>query len=582
MINGFKSFIQRAKSIALGPLASMEKMIVESMGGGWGFLRRSVNAESAMAIPTVYACVGIRAQSIAMTPFRLYKKTATGKKAATDHPIFKLTKSKVNKYLTSFMFREYMQTCLDLKGNAYAQIVWEDGYPVEMYPIDPSRVRIKIEKGIKTFRVAMADGREEEFQREEILHLSNVSLDGVYGASVLALHRATFELVQQQTDFAQAVFDNSARPSGAFSAPGELSEVSFNRLKEQLKKEWTGSMNAGKPMLLEGGLTFSAITMNAQDLAYIEQRKLTQLDICQIFQTPPHMVGILDRATFSNIEEQNIDFYRRTLMALFIRWETEHDTTLLLEKEQVKYYFRFDARAFLRGNTESRYRVYQIARNWGIMSLNEIRELEDMELLPPDIGDVHLEPLNMKKAGEDDPNQDQGNKKEEDKLKGPNKGNTKSKGRSAPKPGTSDDDSHTEHFVNQTLIRDGFQDIFEDLIGRTVSKHCLSLRKKLPQVANSDEWRAHYCGLMLKERANVLESLANSIGGYARMIGIDDEDAVRDIRDKYVTGFIARAVEDLDRTPFEPARAEILLDSWLTSRAAKETKELFAILEGAA
>lgn len=569
MINGFKSFIQRAKSIALGPLASMEKMIVESMGGGWGFLRRSVNAESAMAIPTVYACVGIRAQSIAMTPFRLYKKTATGKKAATDHPIFKLTKSKVNKYLTSFMFREYMQTCLDLKGNAYAQIVWDEvtGFPSEMYPIDPSRVRIKIEKGIKTFRVAMQDGTEKEFQREEILHLSNVSLDGVYGASVLQLHRATIELVQQHADFAQAVYDNAARPSGAFSAPGELSEASFNRLKDQLKREWAGSVNAGKPMLLEGGLVFTPITMNAQDMAYIEQKKLSQLDICQIFQTPPHMVGILDRATFSNIEEQNIDFYRRTLMALFIRWETEHDTTLLLEKEQAKYYFKFDARAFLRGNTESRYRVYQIARNWGIMSLNEIRELEDMELLPPDIGDVHLEPLNMKRAGEDDPNQAEGDKKDKQpEEKGPNKSNSaKAKQR-------------MEQFGEAQEVREAFKDIFEDLISRQVSKHCLNLRKKWPQVSDPDEWRSYYCGFFLKERPNILDSLSRSVGGFAQIKGLE-VDAVRDRRDEFVTGYISRAVGELDALDFDAARVELKLDTWLTSRAADEANRLLAILE---
>lgn len=573
MINGLKNFVQRAKTIVLGHPSNAEKMVVESMGGGWGYLARNIGVVGAMAIPTVYACVGIRAQSVAMTPLKLYKKTAVGKKPATDHPAYKLTSLMFNPAITSFMAREYMQTCLDLKGNAYAQIIWgPDGFPAALQPIDPNRVRIDIKGGVKSFRVIMNDGSERTFFKEEILHVSNVSLDGVYGASVLALHRETFNRAIQQSQYSTNFYENSARPSGAFTAPGELSQDAYDRLKEQLKKEWQGTVNAGKPMLLEGDLKFLPIAMNAEDMQYIEQMKFSQLDICQIFQTPPHMVGILDRATFSNIEEQNIDFYRRTLMALFIRWEMELNTTLLVPKEWSKLFFKFDVRAFLRGNMKARYDVYAIARNWGIMSLNEIRELEDMDLLDPEIGDVHLEPLNMKKAGEDDPNQaggpDQKDGQPAKDPKGPNTANTK-KEKAPPK----------KRDVETDELRAAFEEIFEDLISRSVSKHCLNLRKKLPKVESADQWRATYTAFFLEERRNVLDSLSRSIGGYCRLKGIEDVDQVRKLRDEFVTGFLTRAVEDLDGVEYDPARVELQLDRWLTARAANETKELISVFQ---
>lgn len=571
MIKGFGNFVKRAASVVLGHPA---KFIFQSLGGGMGFWGKSITTETAMGIPTVYACVGIRAQSVAAIPLKLYKRTANGKKQAVEHPAYKMTSLMANPYMTSFMAQEYMQTCLDLKGNAYARVVWEGGYPVALYPIDPIRVRIKIQNGIKTFHIAMADGSEKEFQKEEILHISNVSLDGVYGASVLALHRETLAKAKAQAEYAVNFFDNAARPSGAFSAPGELSQQAFDRLKAQLKEEWAGSQNAGKPLLLENDLKFQPISMNAEDMAYIEQMKFSQLDICQIFAVPPHMVGILDRATFSNIEEQNTDFYRRTLMALYVRWEMELNTTLLLPKEWAKWFFKFDARAFLRGNTLMRYQVYAIARNWGIMSLNEIRELEDMDLLDPEIGDVHLEPLNMKKAGEDPPEQDQKDG-QPGEPKGPNKANTKKDTKPAEK-------KDIQEFVSLTVIRDGFEDIFDDHLTRMVSKHCLSLRKKLPKATTSDEWRAGYCAFFLDERDKVRDTLNKPIAGYCRMMGVSDGQKIGQIADEFVASYMERAVADLDGIDFEPARVELQLDKWLTSRAVSETKELFAILERAA
>lgn len=574
MINGIKSFIKRATSVVLGHPSDPNKMIFESKGGGFGYLGSSVSANTAMAIPTVFACVNIRAQSVASIPFKLYKRTATGKKAATEDSRYKITTKMFNPRMTSFMGREYMQMCLDLKGNAYAQIVWEDGFPVALYPIDPARVRIKIEKGVKTFIVLQNDGSEKEFFKEEILHLSNISLDGVYGASVLALHREVFNKAKLQSQYSQSMFDNAARPSGAFSVPGELSQEAFDRLKKELKEEWAGAMNAGKPMLLENAMTFVPISMNAEDLAYIDQMKFSQLDICQIFQTPPHMVGILDRATFSNIEEQNTDFYRRTLMAIYVRTEAEYDTTLLTPKEQPKYYFKFDVRAFLRGNSLARYQVYAIARNWGIMSLNEIRELEDMELLPPEIGDVHLEPLNMKRAGEDDPNQqpaDSGNDKKDPEIpEGPNKGNGKKPADKAPEKKARTYDEALDH------VRESFSRIFEDLIGRAISKHTLNLEKRIPKVKYDHHWRSEYCGFFMSEKENLSELLSAAIAGYCLISEIEKKE---EIKNRFIEGYIQRSVEQLDATEFGRAPVKILMQDWMSSRAVNETRHLFEILE---
>lgn len=366
----------------------------------------TVTPESAMRVTTVYACVKLISETIGTLPLHLYRREGRRKEVATDHPLYELLHDQPNALMSAVQMREQMEAALLLEGNAYARVVRDNqGVVKEIIPIHPSRVRVRESKSGRNL-VYIIDGGKERYLSGDIWHVTGFSLGGLMGVSPITYHRETIGLAMAAERHAAAVLGNNARPSGILSHPGELDDEAIT----QLKKSWQsahGGDNVGGVAVLEEGMEFKPLTMSMQDLQYIETRKLSRAEITALYRVPLHMVNDLERATFSNIEHQGLEFKNYTILPWAIRWEASIRRDLLLPEERKQYFARFNLEGLHRGDMRTRFAVYAQGIQWGIYSPNDVRDLEDLD--PRDGGDVYLEPLNMQPSGDTPPDPEEHN-----------------------------------------------------------------------------------------------------------------------------------------------------------------------------
>lgn len=319
-------------------------------GSGYGFFMGStasgkrVNARSAMQMTAVYSCVRILSEAVAGLPLQFYRYNDNGgKEKAVDHPLYFLLHDEPNPEMTSFVFRETLMTHLLLWGNAYSQIIRNGkGEIVALYPLMPDRMTV---------------------DRDE--------------------HGSKF-------------YANGAAPSGVLEHPGTLKDP--GRVRESWQSTFGGSSNANKVAVLEEGMKYTPISIAPNEAQFLETRKFQIDEIARIFRVPPHMVGDLDKSSFSNIEQQSLEFVKYTLDPWVSRWEQAMVRALLSAEEKKKYFFKFNVDGLLRGDYQSRMTGYATARQNGWMSANDIRELENMDRIPEELGgDLYLINGNMTK-----------------------------------------------------------------------------------------------------------------------------------------------------------------------------------------
>jgi len=360
-----------------------------------------VSEDNALQYSAVYACVRVIAETIASLPLFLYRRLERGKERATDHPHYKLLHLKPNPEITSFQFRETLQAHLLIWGNAFAEIEWgADGYIKNLWIISPNRVMVKrdIETDEIIYEVNLPKGGVAKLNKFQVLHLKGLSYNGLYGYSPISLAREVIGLGKAAEEYAERFYNNDASPGGVLKHKGQLSDKAYERLKRMWEERFMGIDKKHRIAILEEGLDWQSIGIPAKDAQFIETRKFQKTEIASIFRVPPHLIGDLERATFSNIEHQSIEFVIHCIRPWCVRWEQELNTSLLLPSEQDDYFFEFLLEGLLRGDVESRYRAYAIGRQWGWLSANDIRELENMNPLPDGKGDIYLVPLNMTEA----------------------------------------------------------------------------------------------------------------------------------------------------------------------------------------
>jgi HK97 family phage portal protein len=357
----------------------------------------SVSPLKALGVPTVYACVNHIAKDVAKLPLKLYRRNGQGKDEATDHPLYALLHDGPNEEMTSIDFRKAMQSNLSLRQNAVA-IISRDGrgQVAEIYPVDPADLKLHKEKNQPLDYYI--DGIKQD--RSRILHLKGFTHNGVAGIEMVNLVQDVIGLAIALQDNASRFFGNGSRSGGILSHPGSLSDAAFDRLRKEMETKHAGVHNAYKLMILEEGLKYEASRIDNDKSQFIESRKHQDIAICQIFGVQPHKVGILDRATFSNIEQQNIEYVVDTLLPELRTWEQALNTRLLRPQERGEYFFEFNVDGQLRGDFKSRMEGYAIGRQNGWLNADEIRSLENMNPLPDGLGQRYLEPLNMTPAGE--------------------------------------------------------------------------------------------------------------------------------------------------------------------------------------
>ena len=361
-----------------------------------------VDTDTALKYSVVFACCRVLAETFASVPILLYKKNGTEREAVTDLPIYDILHNVPNEEMSHFNFSEAMMMNMNTDGNAIAQRLFNaKGELVGLYPIKTEIDRDKDTK--KLIYVADDGGQKRTFQRSEVFHVPGPSLDGVHGLSPITYAASAIRLGLSYEQFGIQFFRNAANPSGAFSNPGELGEEAYQRLKKQLKENYTGLKNSGTPMLLEGGLQWQQFSVNPTDAQLLESKNFQIEDICRIYRVPQHLVNKLDRSTFSNIEEMGLEFVVYTMLPHFKRFEECMNAQLLTsEQRRAGYFLEHRIDGLLRGDSTARAAFYASGRQWGWLCANDIRRLEN---LPPiNGGDRYLEPTNMTEAGSNQSN----------------------------------------------------------------------------------------------------------------------------------------------------------------------------------
>lgn len=365
---------------------------------------KSVTERSAMQMTAVYACVRILSESIAGLPVHLYRYQDDGRKEkAVDHTLYRLLHDEPNPEMTSFVFRETLMTHLLLWGNAYAQIIRNGkGEVMALYPLMPNRMTVDRDEHGQLYYSYQMSSSDAPTMKEgtvnlrptDVLHIPGLGFDGLVGYSPIAMAKNAIGMAIACEEYGAKFFANGATPGGILEHPGTVKDPS--RVRDSWNAAFGGSGNANKVAVLEEGMKYTPISISPEQAQFLETRKFQIDEIARIFRVPPHMVGDLDKSSFSNIEQQSLEFVKYTLEPWITRWEQSINRALLSETEKSEYFVRFNVDGLLRGDYQSRMEGYATARQNGWMSANDIRELENLDRIPAeDGGDLYLINGNM-------------------------------------------------------------------------------------------------------------------------------------------------------------------------------------------
>lgn len=361
----------------------------------------SVTPTSAMQLATVFSCIRVLSESLASLPLHLHRRIdARSSEIVSSHPAATIFRDGPNDEMRPHDFKTSSMSCLNLRGNSYWQIVRDGGSrPRQLWPLSPDRIRVDRDASKRLiYHYTPPDGPEKTFARDEILHLRGMSTDGVLGMSPIAYARETIGLAVAAERWGAKVFTSSGRPAAWIEMPttfkSKEDSVEFQRNWESA---YGGVDGQSKTPVLTGGMKLNRLDVKPDEAQFLETRKYQRTEICGLFRVPPHMIADLERATFSNIEYQGISFGTYTMLPWCVAIEEDLNAALLTPAERAAgMYFKFAMNGLLRGAVADRYRAYSIGRQWGWLSANDVRALEDLNAIEG--GDDYLVPLNMSPA----------------------------------------------------------------------------------------------------------------------------------------------------------------------------------------
>ena len=397
-----------------GLFRSRDKPQDRTAGSGYAFYfggttsGKAVTERSAMQMTAVYSCVRILAEAVAGLPLHLYRyKEDGGKEKALDHPLYLLLHDEPNPEMSSFVFRETLMTHLLLWGNAYAQIIRNGkGEVIALYPLMPNRMvvdrdihgQLYYQYTRSTEEAPTMKGVTVNLPPSDVLHIPGLGFDGLVGYSPIAMAKNAIGMAIACEEYGAKFFANGAAPGGVLEHPGTIKDP--QRVRESWQSTFGGSGNSNKIAVLEEGMKYTPIGISPEQAQFLETRKFQINEIARIFRVPPHMVGDLEKSSFSNIEQQSLEFVKYTLEPWLVRWEQSIQRTLFSPEEKKRYFAKFNVEGLLRGDYASRMSGYATARQNGWMSANDIRELENMDRIPAEEGgDLYLINGNMLPLG---------------------------------------------------------------------------------------------------------------------------------------------------------------------------------------
>lgn len=339
-----------------------------------------VTAESAMRQATANACVRVLSETLAQLPVNVFERTGSGQRIQADsYTLSNVIGGIPNRWQTWFEWCEMMEGHLALRGNAYSLIVpGEWGAVTELWPLHPERVSVtRLENMRLLYTVTYPSGKQQDFNQDEIFHVRGLSSDGMVGLSPIAMARDTLGLSIAAEGYGSKFFAGGVRPSGILKLPPGTKPQDAEKAQQTLIQKYSGPDGWNIPMALWGSIEWQELGMTNKDAEFLESMKRSDVEICKIWRMPPHMVGILDRSTNNNIEQQSLEFVLYTMLPWVRRWEEAIARQLIADPD--RYYVKFNLRGLLRGDAATRATFYTQMVNAGLMCPNEVRELEDLD-----------------------------------------------------------------------------------------------------------------------------------------------------------------------------------------------------------
>lgn len=392
----FKNIAARAAAWAGIPVIVERGGLVNTMGDD-----PDIDGDFAMKISTVWACVRLLSQTISTLPIHVKERDGDRRRVRYDHPVSQLL-GKPSPKMNGVSLRSVLMASALLRGNAYAFITERDSkqHPTRLDFVLPQNVSLWEGDDDVYYSIL---GSSARIPSRDVVHIKGLSTNGLLGISPIRQHARLLDLSGNSLDFARSFYKNGCRTTGVFKTADKLSDVAYNRLYSQLRDNYFGTKNVGKPLLLEGGLDYSAVTIPPEDAQFIATRLQSVDEIAAIYGVPPHMVGNQSHSTYSNNEQQNLELYNLTLRPWIVAFEAELNDKLFLEREKSSLYVDIDAKGLLRADTAARTNFYREMYYIGAMNANEIRACEDLDGYEG--GDVfyrqtNLEPVNNDNHGE--------------------------------------------------------------------------------------------------------------------------------------------------------------------------------------
>jgi HK97 family phage portal protein len=361
---------------------------------------KPVNENTAMQMTAVYSCVRILAETLAGLPLHVYKyNDSGGKEKHLQHPLYRLLHDEPNPEMASFTFRETLMSHLLLWGNAYAQIIRNArGEVIALYPLMPNKMTVDRDKNGRLFYLyqrsvddAPTLGKDSlvYLDPSDVLHIPGLGFDGLVGYSPIAMAKNAIGLAMATEEYGAKFFANGAAPGGVLEHPGTIKDP--QKVKDSWNAAYQGSTNSHRVAVLEEGMKYQQIGIPPEQAQFLETRKFQINEIARIFRVPPHMLADLEKSSFSNIEQQSLEFVKYTLDPWVVRWEQNMCRSLLMASEKPTVFIKFNVDGLLRGDYVSRMSGYATARQNGWMSANDIRELENLDRIPEELGgDLYL------------------------------------------------------------------------------------------------------------------------------------------------------------------------------------------------
>lgn len=351
-----------------------------------------VSGTTAMTISAVWNAVNLIAGSgVASIPLKVFKEDGDGREEAKNHYLYRLVHDEPNRYMTSFTFRETLMHHVLLWGNAFAEIEWDGaGRPIALWPVSPNSIQITVENGEPVYR-----HNGKRLNPIDLIHVPGLGFDGIKGYSVISMARQSFGLALATERYGGAFFGNGAWPGLVASYPNSLSAAARKNLQDSLNQMLRGPDRAHSTLVLEEGAKVEKVGIPPEDAQFLETRNFSVVEVARWFNVPPHKIKDMGRATWGNAEQMNVEFVVDCLRPWYVRLEQEFNRKLVSKAQRGSICVEFVPEGLLRGDIATRYASYATGRQWGFLSVNEIRKRENLNPLPAEIGDQYLAPANM-------------------------------------------------------------------------------------------------------------------------------------------------------------------------------------------